>query len=220
MDVLQGYDVKDSSSLHPKQNDFEQDINTDKKFKIGIIKSVIDEIEEPKIKEDFLKFIRAAREQGHELVELEPNREVLSSILVVYRTISSVEALSTNASMNGFLFGNYFGKEGNYDDKITKARTDGFTYEVKRRHLFGAEAVMNNAGLYREARKARTLIIEEVNKMFEQCDLLVNPATGKYPPLIEENNPLRYGSLVDDYLGIFNATGSPSITVPMNKDKE
>ncbi len=219
MDVLQGYDEKDASSIKPKQENFQQDINTDKKFKIGIVPSIIDEVEEPKMKENFFKFIEKAKQDGHEIIELDIDRDILSSILVVYRTISSVEALSTNSSLTGYLFGDGFGKEGTYDERVTKARTDGLGYEVKRRLMFGAEAVMNNGSLYNESRKARAKMIEELAKGFALCDVIANPGSSNYPPTIESNNPLRYGSLIDDYLALFNANGSPSITIPTNKDK-
>jgi aspartyl-tRNA(Asn)/glutamyl-tRNA(Gln) amidotransferase subunit A len=153
------------------------------------------------------------KKEGHEVIELDPNIDLLRTILPVYRTISSVEAFSTNSNLTGFLFGECFDKaSGNYEEKITQARTEGFGYEVKKRFLFAQEAIINNKKIYLKSMKLRRLIREEIERQLDEVDALLNIAAPNIAHKIEKF--YKGDLLANTYLTIFNATGSPSLTVP------
>lgn len=221
LDILQGYDPKDSSSVYPVESDFLDDIDTNEKFKIGIIKPFLKDVVDKEIVVEYEKLIENLKKKGNEIVELDVNLDIFKTILVVYKIISSVEALSCNSNLTGFLFGSNFGEQGTYEDRIIHSRSLGFDYEVKKRFLFAAEAVLNNDEIYAKARKVRTLIIKELDRVFSLVDALVMPA---HPTFAPDANPkkslLKYGTFMDDYLTLFNANGSPSITVPIKDNKE
>lgn len=219
MDVLQGYDEKDSSSIHPHQLNFQKKIKTNKKFVLGKISSILSEIQDEKILKNYNLILKKAEKDGHNIIDVKVNKKILQTILLIYRIISSIESFSVNASLTGFLYGNYFGKKGTFEEKITDARTEGLGYEVKRRWLFAMEAISNGELIYHKAQKTRTLIINELNRIFKQVDALVMPSHIYSSPLVAEGDVLKYELLSDNYLGLFNANGSPSITIPTNKYK-
>lgn len=218
LDVLKGYDEKDATSIKPEKDiEYENNIETSKKFKLGYIKSIIDSMESNEIKNKFYERLERLEKDGHTIIELKPNLNILERILIVYRIISSVEAFSVNSNLTGFLFGEEgFGKT--FEDQIIDARTTGFGFEVKKRFMFAMESIINNEEIYHKAAKVRTLIIEELDEIFKSVDAIVMPANNKFKPLENDKNS-KYGSLMDDYLGLFNANGSPSITIPTSSDK-
>jgi aspartyl-tRNA(Asn)/glutamyl-tRNA(Gln) amidotransferase subunit A len=150
---------------------------------------------------------------GHEVVELDVDIKLVSSLLAVYRTISSIEAFSTNSNLTGFLFGKSFNDvKGTYEEKIRAARTKGFGYEVKKRFLFAQEGILNSAEIYHQAQKLRTLIKKEIDSQLDKVDTILNIAA---PNIAHKADNFYEGDLLANaYLGIFNATGNPSLTVP------
>ena len=222
LEILQGFDSNDASSLHSTDQDFLKDINTDKKFKIGIIKPFLDEVNNKEIFDNYFDIIEKLEKDGHKIHYLDVDITIFKKLLIVYRIISSIEGLSCNSNLTGFLFGSNFGTKGSYIDKITESRSN-FKYGVKQRFLFAVYGVLNDETIYHQARKVRTIIIEEFKKMFLEVDAIVMPAHNSFTPKISDyskKEPERYGSIMDDYLGFFNANGSPSITVPITQKKE
>ncbi len=224
LDVLQGYDLMDGSSVKPRDKDYFKDINTNDKFKIGVIKPLLTDVLEEEILKEHERVISKLKNEGHEIIELnDVNLSLFKSILVVYRVISSVEALSCNANLTGFLFGgqNFSNIEGSFENKIVEERTNGFGYESKKRQLFAAESILDSETNYHKARKYRTLIVQELDRIFGKVDAIIMPSHSTFPPKIKHKDDyIKYGSFMDDYLTLFNANGSPSITVSTLKNKD
>ncbi len=224
LDVLQGYDLMDGSSVKPRDKDYFKDLKTNDKFRIGVIKPLLKDVQEKKIITEHERIINELEKDGHEIIELnDVNLSLFKSILVVYRVISSMEALSCNANLTGFLFGgqNFSNIDGTFEEKIIQERTNGFGYEAKKRQLFAAETILDSETNYHKARKFRTLIVQELERIFGEVDALIMPAHSSFPPLVKQkDNYIKYGSFMDDYLTLFNANGSPSITVSTLKNKD
>ncbi len=218
LDVLAGYDSRDATSIEVAPQNYEENLKTDKKFKIGLIKSEVDGIPSEEIKSNYYSILKKAKADGHEIIELDANMEILGRLLIVYRIISSVEAFSVNSNLTGFLFGeaNHTGKT--FEEQITNARTEGFAFEVKKRFLYAMESISNNEKIYHDAAKARTLIINELDRLFGLVDTIVLPAHLHFKPE-EDIKHHNYDTFMNDFLGLFNANGSPSITIPTNHDK-
>ncbi len=220
MDVLQGYDDKDFSSIKSKEENFYDDIETDKKFKIVTMPILESEIVDNEVLVDYKKAIEALRNDGHEIIEAtDVNDKVLRTILTVYRIISSVEAFSCNSNLTGFHFGSYLGESGSYSDKITQARTDGFDYEVKKRFLWGQHARYSEENYYRKAIQLRKMINDEINRIIGMGDVVVVPTTPNLADDINALNSFPHNHLLNNILTIFNSNGSPSISIPVTKNE-
>ncbi len=219
LDVLQGFDSKDFSSVHPTDRNYLEEINLEDKYKVITIPSLEKYIVDEGILNDYKKSIELLKQDGHEIVEVnEINEEILSTMLTVYKIISSTEAFSCNANLTGFVFGSYFESGSDYEQKITNARTNGFDYEVKKRFLLAQHARFSEENYYKKAIQLRTLINKEINRILELGDVLLIPTTPNLADDINAFNKFGHNHLLNNFLITFNSNGSPSITVPVTKN--
>ena len=68
-------DSKDASSIHSKQSDYEKQLKTNKKFTFGKINSIIEEVVDKEIVENYNKILTKAENDGHRVIELNVNKE-------------------------------------------------------------------------------------------------------------------------------------------------
>jgi aspartyl-tRNA(Asn)/glutamyl-tRNA(Gln) amidotransferase subunit A len=102
-------------------------------------------------------------------------------------------------------------------DSYFRTRERGFGAEVKRRIMLGTYALSSGYydAYYLKAQKVRTLIKEDFDRAFMECDVLVSPTT----PSVA----FRLGEKVDDPLQMYlsdvctipvNLAGIPGLVVP------
>src|SRR5690606_13765055 len=100
----------------------------------------------------------------------------------------------------------------------TQTRTEGFGDEVKRRIMLGTYVLSSGYydAYYGKGQRVRTLIRRDFDRVFEEVDLLLTPAT--------PTPPFRLGSKVDDPLEMYlsdiytvtaNLAGIPGLVVPV-----
>ncbi|BDV02441.1 MAG: aspartyl/glutamyl-tRNA amidotransferase subunit A [Candidatus Hepatoplasma vulgare] len=222
LDVLQGKDEKDFTSLNSREKDFLKDINNIKKedVKLGYIKSFLDDIKDKDILNKFNDLILKLKKDGFNIVEIDLDLKLFKTILTVYRIISSVNGFSSNSNLTSFLFGNFELENDEFKNEITRIRSN-FVYEVKKRFLLSSEVFLNKKNLYNKARKIRHLYINALSDLFAKIDAIIMPPAGNYAPSIKDAfNAVKYNSIMDEYLGIFNANGSPSLNIPILKNIE
>ena len=105
---------------------------------------------------------------------------------------------------------------------MTNSRTPGFSPLIKRRFVIGSYALFkeNQNEVFLRAQKARRLIVNEFNKIYETCDTIVFPAAPGIAPLIKHTNDniQKDYDVIDNWLGIGNFGGFPSITLPLGME--
>ncbi len=218
LDVLQGYDSLDASSLHSTDKNFLEEINLEnEKYKISIIPELEKYIKDDEVRNDYHKAIDLLKKDGHEIIEFKPNLKIFESTLIVYRIVSSLEAFTCNSNLTGFLFGNNFKKDVGYLEGLNEARTKGFNYEVKKRFLWSQEARYSKEKYYLKALKIRRLINDEINKILEKVDVLLIPTTTDLSSNINNLNTFDSKNVLNNFLTIFNSNGSPSLSLPITK---
>ncbi|MBI2436859.1 MAG: Asp-tRNA(Asn)/Glu-tRNA(Gln) amidotransferase subunit GatA, partial [Candidatus Magasanikbacteria bacterium] len=99
----------------------------------------------------------------------------------------------------------------------------GFPEEVKRRIMIGTYAL--SAGYYdayyRKAQKVRTLIMQDFDRVFEEVDVLVTPASPFTAFKIgEKRDDILALYLVDVFLIPASLAGVPAISVPAGFDSK
>lgn len=218
LDILQGFDKNDGSSVKPKQKDFANDIETSKKYKLGYFSEMINYLDNDS-KSNYLDFIKKTEEKGHKFIKVKANNELLRQALNVYRIISFSDSFSSNSNLIGFLFGKKDNLEkGNFEEKIIESRKINLKYEVKKRFMFSHEILDNKEKILLKAKKISYLIRRELEKVYSQCDALVLPGS---PTIAHKIDDMKYFA-VDDYsahyLSLFNINGSPSISIPTRKN--
>lgn len=222
LDVISKHDDNDSTSSFKNRPEtylnFDGNIK-DKKF--CVLKEVYDSITDKVILNDFDNVIKSLKEGGSTVDFVSFGKELLAAIYPAYMIISSAEATSNNANLDGIKFGPYYdGKT--YQEVMMKARTNGFSSLIKRRFVLGSYSLMreNREETFVRAQKVRRLVVNKANELFEKYEAIICPASPSVAPLINGTSDKLSDTylIADNYLAIGNFGGFPSITVPLGFD--
>jgi aspartyl-tRNA(Asn)/glutamyl-tRNA(Gln) amidotransferase subunit A len=172
-------DPKDSTSVDMPVPDYEATLeNGVKGLRVGIPKEYRIDGAPPEIDALWAKGAEWLKAQGAEIVEVSlPHTKYA---LPAYYIVAPAEASSNLARYDGVRFGHRT-KDAVRDitELYEKSRAEGFGAEVRRRILIGTYVL--SAGYYdayySRAQKIRTLILRDFERAFEQCDVLLTPAT-------------------------------------------
>ncbi|AGR40835.1 amidase family protein [Spiroplasma taiwanense] len=220
------YDLKDFTSIDNSIK-FLDNLNNKKKVKFGFIKHV-EKFMEGKVKRSYEKFFNYLKKDGHKVIKVDFDKKLLDAIPAIYMMISFAEGVSTNANLDGIKFGLRQPGE-DYKQIITNSRTKGFGDTVKRRFIIGSYQLKseNQELLLAKSKKVRRLIVNELNKIYEQIDILIFPPSLKPAPLVKnvlgtdvEEREDNDAAFLDDLLILSNLNGMPSITLPFIKENE
>lgn len=220
LELISGLDPKDSTSFDD-DNDFTSLINKDlKKYKIAIPKFCMNEKIDPEVKEKVENVVKLLKEYGCtiDLVDV----PYLEYSVPLYQVIALGEASSNLARFDGIKYGLHIEADST-KESIIKTRTIGFGDEVKRRIMIGTYVLSgkNADKYYVKALKLREALSEEMNKVFNNYDLIIGPTNTSpaYDLGTKENDALK--SFVDDILtNPINMTGMPALSLPIGFNHE
>ncbi len=221
LEVISSYDVKDSTSISFKRDNYLNNLNNSIKGKrIGIPKEYkIDDM--PKEIEDlWQKGINLIKSSGAEIIEISlPNT---SYALPAYYIVAPAEASSNLARYDGVKYG--FRSEGkNLIDMYEKTRSEGFGNEVKRRIMIGTYVLSSGYydAYYLKAQKVRRLIKNDFDEAYKKVDAILTPSTPSSAFKIGEktNDPVSM-YLNDIFTVPVNLAGLPAISIPAGVDKK
>ncbi|MGB9613819.1 MAG: amidase family protein, partial [Candidatus Margulisiibacteriota bacterium] len=215
LNFIAHHDEKDSTSVDlPVPNYRKCLIDDIKNIRIGLIKELMGEGIDPKVKEAIKAAVDTLVDLGAEILEI--SLPSLAHAVATYYLIAPAEASSNLARYDGVKFG-YRAKEDELLAMYYKTRQEGFGPEVKRRIMLGTYAL--SAGYYDayylKALKVRTLIKQDFEKAFEQCEVLVSPTA--------PTAAFRLGEKISDPLAMYlsdiatiavNLAGLPAISIP------
>lgn len=216
LSVMAGHDSKDSTSA---ENGFAVDgelkpiIGDGKKLRVGVIKEFAGVQISPDMKRLFDARIADLKSAGAEIIEVSiPN---ILDALAAYYIIAPAEASSNLARYDGMRYG--LRVEGaDLIDTYKKTRAAGFGTEVQRRMIVGT-AVLSSESYevyFMQAARVRRMIADSFANAFDQCDLIICPASaGTAMPLDSDLTPLEYYAL-DLFTVAMNLSGVPACSVP------
>ena len=216
LNVIQGFDAKDSTSSNIAAEDFTAKIGQDiKGMKIALPKEYLADGIDDAVKEKILSAAKHFESLGATVEEVSLPHSKYG--VAVYYIIASSEASSNLQRFDGIRYG-YRAKDiENLEDVYVKTRTEGFGAEVKRRIMLGTFSL--SAGYYdayfKKAGQVRTLIIQDFAKVFENYDLILGPTapTVAYDLGTQSHNPVAM--YLADILTIpVNLAGLPGISIP------
>lgn len=201
LEVIAGNDPKDGTSSHQKVDQYPLLLNGQIKEKtIGLPKEFFGEGIDPEVKDTILQAAKEFEKLGVRIKEV--GIPALKYGISIYYLIALSETSSNLGRYDGIRFGN---------------GRDLFTEETAKRIMVGTFAL--SAGyseeLYKNAQKARTLLIQEYDQVFEGCDAVLAPVTPSITPKKKEmeSDPLKM-YLDDLYTGTVNLVGLPSLALP------
>ncbi len=201
LEYMAGADSKDATSSHAPVDAYTDFLGKDIKGKIiGIPKEFFGDGIDPEVEKAIRAAAKTFEAAGAKVVEV--SIPFIKHGVSIYYLIALSETSSNLARYDGIRFG--------------KDRSS-FTSETMRRIMIGSFAL--SAGyadeLYKNAQKARTVLIEEYNKVFETCDVVLAPVAPSPASKIGEliNDPLK-NLLEDLYTVTVNPVGVPSLAIP------
>jgi aspartyl-tRNA(Asn)/glutamyl-tRNA(Gln) amidotransferase subunit A len=217
MNVIAGYDSRDSTSVSYPVPDYTQQLIPDiKGLKIGIPREYLGEGVQDQVRVALQAAINKLQELGAE-INWEVSLPHTKYALAAYYVLAPSEASANLARYDGVRYG-FSGRDAsNVIETTERTRQFGFGPEVKRRIMLGTYAL--SAGYYDayylKAQKVRTLIKQEFDQAFEKCDALVTPTS----PIL----PFKLGEKLEDPMQMYlsdvctlpiNIAGIPAISIP------
>ena len=217
LNIIAGYDKKDTTSKNMEKVDYEKGLKNDVKgLKIAIPKEFYGDGINKEVKENLQKAIEKYKEMGAEVSEV--SLDIAKYALATYYIIACAEASSNLGRFDGIRY-TYRTKEyKNLKELYKKTRSEGFGKEVKRRIILGTYVLSSGYydAYYKKAQQVRTLVMNEFNKIFENYDVILTPTspTVAFDIGSKSNNPMEM-YLADICTVSVNIAGLPAISIPV-----
>lgn len=217
-DILAGYDTKDATSAKrtyvptfPLSGDL-------KGRRIAVIRPIVESVSNPLVKQAFDDVTLQLKAAGATVDYVDFDLDLLKAVLPTYMVISSSEATSNDANLDGVKFGPR-GQGLTIDEVILSTRTEGFSELVKRRFVLGSYCLSkeHKDKLFLRAQKVRRLMVERQLEILAQYDVYMAPASGDVAPTLKSTNNEKLSNqylIAENYLALGNFSGLPSITIP------
>ena len=233
LDVIAGYDEKDSTSInlaslenHPTNHSGKKQTNTNytsylhkdvKRLKLGVVKEAFGEGVDRAIVDNVWKVIKQLESLGMSYEEISMPLAATYG-LSTYYLLAMAEASTNLAKLCGLRYGNHEPLHGDFNEYFTKVRTSHFGTEAKRRIMIGTFVRMAGYrdAYYLKAAQVRTKIIEEYKKAFKTFDALITPTMPVVAPKFSEISsmtPLQ-NYMMDILVVSPNLAGIPHLNVP------
>jgi aspartyl-tRNA(Asn)/glutamyl-tRNA(Gln) amidotransferase subunit A len=213
---IAGYDSKDSTSLLQEIPNYLESLHKGiKGLRIGIPKEYFAAELNQDLEQSVKKAISIYEDLGAIIKEVSLPHTMYA--LPVYYVIGPAECSSNFARFDGVRYG-YRNKDAeDVLNMFVQTRSEGFGSEVKRRILLGTHVLSSGQydAYYRKALKVRTLIKQDFDMAFEECDVLLTPTT--------VSPAFNFGEKSADPLDMYkndsctvaaNIAGLPAITLP------
>jgi aspartyl-tRNA(Asn)/glutamyl-tRNA(Gln) amidotransferase subunit A len=220
MDIMAGQDERDSTTL-PNLPKSLLSGGKPGKLKIGLVKEYMSDAVQPEVRKAVEKRVEDLRALGHDVEEV--SLPSVDLALAIYYIVVPAEVSSNLGRYDGIKYGLSATEAKNLDEVYGLSRDQGFMAENKRRILIGTYVLSSGYydAYYRKAQTARTVLINEFNKTFEQYDMLVGPVSPTTAFKLGENtdDPLKM-YLADIMTVAASLAGLPALSVPSGEDEK
>ena len=224
LEVLAGRDDLDMTSSNLPVEHYLDAVKGDVAGKkIAVIKNIIDAIDNQETLKCFENVVNGLKAKGAIVEEVEMNQQLLRAVLPTYFLIANCEATANHSNLDGIRFGNR--KEADSSEEIMmKTRTEGLCAYVRKRFVIGSYGlfVENQERLFRQAQRVRRLICEDVDRVLNEYDAFIAPASANGAPKVDAPAADQMSDaylVAENHMALGNFTGYPSITVPMGMTK-
>ncbi|OGW79112.1 MAG: aspartyl/glutamyl-tRNA amidotransferase subunit A [Omnitrophica bacterium RIFCSPLOWO2_12_FULL_44_17] len=215
LNVIAGHDERDSTSAEIPVPDYTAFLGKNVKgLKIGIPKEYFVKGLDSEVEKAVRAAIKVFQDLGASIAEVSLPHMKYS--VAVYYIVAVAEASSNLGRYDGVQYGLRCEKN-NLVEMYFETRDQGFGAEAKRRILLGTFVL--SAGYYDayyvKGLKARTLIKQDFDRVFEKVDLIIGP--------VSPTPAFKIGEKLDDPLSMYlsdiytiaaNLAGVPAMSVP------
>ena len=218
MAVMAGQDERDMTSL---PDFFEPLDKIEGQKKIGVIKEFMSEDVDSDVRKAIESYSQTLRSAGH-IVE-EVSLPIVAHALAMYYIIVPAEISSNLARYDGIRYGRRANNATTLAELYGRSRDEGFVTENKRRIMIGSYVLSSGYfdAYYLQAQKARTVLINEYNRLFETYDFLIGPTVPTPAFGIGENTADPIKMYLADIMTIPpSLAGLPSVSVPAGASQD
>ncbi len=216
MNVISGYDRRDSTSSPEEVPDFLEEMKKDVKgLKVGLpVEFFVEGIDE-EVKRNVKEAVNLLEKEGVQVEEISlPHTKYA---IEAYYIIAPSEASSNLARYDGVRYGYRAKDYRDLEEMYSKTRDEGFGAEVKRRIMLGTYSLSSGYydAYYLKAQKVRTLIYRDYIDAFKKVDAIITPTTPDTAFKIGEKtqDPIQM-YLSDIFTVSANLATVPAINVP------
>tara|TARA_B110000014_G_scaffold264485_1_gene266778 strand:- start:7364 stop:8827 length:1464 start_codon:yes stop_codon:yes gene_type:complete len=221
LEIMSGYDPKDSTSLNVDVPNFALEAQNDlKDIKIGLPIEFFEKDIPQHVQNSIDEAIKVLEKLGAKFQKISlPNVDLG---IAAYYVIAPAECSANLSRYDGVKFGYRCENPKDLDDLYSRTREDGFGYEVKKRILTGTYVL--SAGYYDayylKAQKCRQLIANDFKEVFKEVDMILSPTA--------PDTAFKIGSKSKDPLSMYlediftipaNLAGLPGISFPCGNNQ-
>lgn len=214
--AMAGRDDRDMTTLP----DFFRPAKNEPAMKIGLVKEFMGEGVDAEVSVCVSEYAERLREAGHTVQEVE--LPIAKYALAMYYIIVPAEISSNLARFDGVRYGKRAEDVRDLLELYGKSREEGFVAENKRRIMIGSYVLSSGYfdAYYQKAQKARTLLIDAFNALFDDYDVLLGPVAPSPAFGIGENTADPIMMYLSDVMTVpASLAGLPAISVPGGRTK-
>ncbi|NOT16556.1 MAG: Asp-tRNA(Asn)/Glu-tRNA(Gln) amidotransferase subunit GatA [Sulfuriferula sp.] len=216
MNVMAGYDERDSTSLDRPVEDYTRDLQQPLAgLRIGLPREYFAEGLSADVAASVEAALQEYRKLGAVTVDISLPNTKLS--IPVYYVLAPAEASTNLSRFDGVRYGYRAPEYGDLTDMYQKSRAQGFGTEVKRRIMIGTYVLSHGYydAYYMQAQKIRRLIAQDFEAAFQHCDIIMGPTA--------PSTAFNFGEKADDPVAMYlsdiytiavNLAGLPGMSVP------
>lgn len=212
LSVMAGRDTKDMTTL---PDYFAPSTEAKSGLKIGVIKETMNDGVDADVRQATNDYVERLRAAGHAVEEVSMSTAPLA--LAMYYIIVPAEVSSNLARYDGVRYGRRAQSIETLAELYGKSRDEGFVTENKRRIMIGSYVLSSGYfdAYYQQAQKARTLLINEFNKLFNEYDFLLTPTAPTAAFAVGENTSDPVKMYLSDVMTVpASLAGIPAVSVP------
>ena len=216
-DIISGRDERDMTTL---PDFFKVQPNAKPGQKIGLVSDFMTDGVDSEVREKINQYVEKLRSKGHDVSEV--NLPMAEYALAIYYIIVPAELSSNLARYDGIRYGHRAEGIKTLAELYGKTRDQGFVTENKRRIMIGSYVLSSGYfdAYYLQAQKARTLLINEFDKLFEKYDVLIGPTAPTPAFKLDENTLDPIKMYINDIMTVpTSLAGLPAISVPAGTNK-
>jgi aspartyl-tRNA(Asn)/glutamyl-tRNA(Gln) amidotransferase subunit A len=222
LSIISVPDKKDSTNARKQFENNENIYNCNlSSLTIGIPKEYFSDGISDDVKNSVEAVISFLKQMGCKIKEI--SLPYLNYAIATYYIICTAEASSNLARYDGVKYGYRSSNTKSLIDMYKSTRSEGFGAEVKRRIMLGTYVLSSGYydAYYLKAARVRTLITQDFENAFTNCDAIISPVSSSTAFKIGEksNDPLGM-YLTDLYTVSANLAGIPAISVPCGKNHQ
>ena len=220
LEIISGFDEKDSTSINKKVPDLKKETTSKMEHEIGVPMQIIEKIKDVNVKKNFLENVELLEKNGFKTKNID--LPFIEYSLPSYYVIAPAECSANLSRYDGIKFGYRCENPKDLEDLYVRTRSEGFGEEVKKRILIGTYCL--SAGYfdayYIKAQKIRAMITKSFKSAFKNVSVIAMPTCSNEAFELDSiQDPIKMYEQ-DIYTIPANLAGLPAISIPSGYSEE